>query len=134
GEISNPLVVVTARASLDRLMSPEQARSSNWKLGVGDEIQPDKLLLQLVAAGYEGVQVVAGPGEFARRGGIIDISPFGASGSAYRIELLGNEIESLREVDLGTQRSVDLLESVIIGPAHEVLPELPPGGPAALSA
>ncbi|MBI4212897.1 MAG: transcription-repair coupling factor, partial [Chloroflexi bacterium] len=130
----NPLVVVTARAAMDRLMSPEACKEANWRFKVGDGLQLDRLLGQLVRAGYESVPVVAGPGEFARRGGILDIAPFGARGTAYRMELVGNDIDSLREVDLGTQRSVDLLDSIVIGPAHEVLSELPAGGAAKLDA
>lgn len=122
----SPLVVVTARAATDRIMSPDECRGANWPLEVGAPLQLDRLLGQLVRIGYEAVQVVAGPGEFARRGGILDICPFGTDGSAFRVELEGNRIDSLRSVDLATQRSVEFMDRAIVGPAHEVLPDLRP--------
>lgn len=134
GKADPPLVVATARAVMDRLMTPEACRTSNWRLRVEDDLRVDDLLGRLVRVGYEPVQVVAGPGEFARRGGIIDICPFGAGASAFRIELEGRRIDSLREIDLATQRSVDFLQDVMLGPAHEVLPEPGPGALAELQA
>lgn len=127
-----PLVVVTARAAMDRLMTPEACRGAVWKIEVGATIQPDRVLGQLVRAGYEAVQVVAGPGEFARRGGILDICPFGVQATAFRVELEGNRVDSLRTIDLATQRSVELLDEAIIGSAHEVLPAPLPGAYEAL--
>src|SRR5438132_586438 len=75
-----------------------------------------------------------GPGEFARRGGIIDVFPCGAwldstdlghdRPLAFRIELWGNEIDSIRAFDPSTQRSTDKVERFAIGPAHEVSVQL----------
>src|SRR5438270_87884 len=69
---------------MDRIMPPEACRQTLWRLRVGDRIRPDQLIAEWVKAGYEPVSVVEGPGEFARRGGIIDIYPLGPqrSGSA----------------------------------------------------
>src|SRR6185369_13469030 len=100
-----PMVVVPARAVMDRIMPPDACRQTLWRLRVGDHIRPDQLIAEWVHAGYEPVSVVEGPGEFARRGGIVDIYPLGPqrSGSAaearhpaFRIELWGNDIDSLR--------------------------------------
>ncbi len=125
-----PLVVVTARAAMDRIMAADVCRGTLWKVRVGDRIRPDQLIREWVQAGYEPVSVVEGPGEFARRGGIIDIYPLGpqrggpvvdAPHPAFRIELWGNDVDSIRVLDPATQRSGEPVEQVLIGPAHEVL-------------
>ncbi len=143
-----PLIVVSARGAMDRIMAPATARAATWKLRVGERIRVDRVVGEWVRAGYEPVPVVQGPGEFARRGGIIDIYPCGMGGAglgtplgwapapraAYRIELWGNDIDSIRTFDPATQRSLDSVDEVVIGPAHEVLPELPENAEELLSA
>src|SRR5439155_3490714 len=134
-----PIVVVTARAAMDRIMSPDACRASTWRLAVGDRVRPEHIIGQWVRAGYEPVSVVERPGEFARRGGIIDVYPCGGGAptdpshsgayvppAAFRIELWGNEIDSIRAIDPASQRSIDPVREITIGPAHEVLPEVPP--------
>ncbi|MBM2810017.1 MAG: mfd [Chloroflexi bacterium] len=148
---SAPLIVVTARAAIDRLMSADQCRATTWRLRVGETIRPDQVIREWVRAGYEPVSVVEGPGEFARRGGIIDLFPACAvthgagatdyathgsrnSVSAYRIDLWGNQIESIRLLDAASQRSSESVDEILVGPAHEVLPDLPVGAESALAA
>jgi len=129
-----PLVVATARGAMDRLMSPVESGATTHRIRVGDRIRPEQMIGEWVQTGYEPAPVVEGPGEFARRGGIIDVFPVGfrASGqmmhSAFRIELYGNDVDSIRAFDPGTQRSTDSVEEILVGPAHEVLPVLPEGG------
>ncbi len=143
-----PLIVVTARGAMDRLMHPAACRAATWTLRVGERIRADKVIGEWVRAGYEPVPVVQGPGEFARRGGIIDIYPCGMSGAglgtplgwptapraAYRIELWGNDIDSIRTLDPATQRSLESVDKVVIGPAHEIMPDLPEHAESLLAA
>ncbi len=128
-----PLVVVTARAAMDRVMSPEECREASQRVRRGDHVRPEQLVAEWVRTGYEPVAVVQGPGEFARRGGILDVYPVGLHtgrpdlrGAAFRIEFFGNEVDSIRAVDVSTQRSTESVEEVVIGPAHEVLPTTAP--------
>ena len=123
---------------MDRVMAPADARERTRRIKVGDRIRPDELVSEWVRTGYEPVPVVQGPGEFARRGGIIDVFPVGfrppgqVAHSAFRIELWGNDVDSIRAFDPGTQRSTDPVNEIRVAPAHEVLPGLPAGGSEAL--
>jgi len=129
----SPLVVATARGAMDRVMSPAECIARTHRIRVGDRVRPEQMVGEWVQTGYEPVPVVQGPGEFARRGGIIDIFPVGfrspgeATHSAFRIELFGNDVDSIRAFDPATQRSTEAVEEILVGPAHEVLPILPEG-------
>jgi transcription-repair coupling factor (superfamily II helicase) len=135
-----PLVIVTARAAMDRLMDPEACRTSTWRIKVGDRIRSDQIIGEWVRVGYEPVAVVQSPGEFARRGGIIDIFPVGVAEDSslqvgpVRIDLWGNDVESIRSFDPATQRSTEAHDEIWVGPAHEVLAQLPSGGDEVLAA
>ena len=84
-------------------------------------IDPDHLAVRLVALGYESASLVSRVGEFSRRGGIIDIfSP--AHENPLRFELFGDAVESLREFDPESQRSLQSLATAVILPVKELLP------------
>ena len=85
-------------------------------------INLDQLLEAWVGFGYESVSTVLSPGEFSRRGGIVDVFP-PALPRPIRIEFFGDEVESLRSFDPASQRSLEPLEQVIITPATELLPK-----------
>ncbi len=70
--------------------------------------------------GYRRTDMISAPGEISVRGGIIDLYPL-TEGNPLRIELFDTEIDSLRYFSLESQRSLNMLESVIVGPAEEVL-------------
>jgi transcription-repair coupling factor (superfamily II helicase) len=140
-----PLLVVTSvRALLDRLMPPERLRAGTLELRVGARLRPERLLEALVALGYRRVELVEQPGQFARRGGIVDIYPASAPNEAgpaddeapfaLRVDFFGDEIDSLRRFDPATQRSVAAVEAYQLGAAHEVLPPLSAEAAAALRA
>ncbi len=86
------------------------------------EIDTDKLKKDLIQIGYERVGQVEGPGQFAIRGGIIDIFPL-TEENPVRIELWGEEVDSIRSFDVESQRSIENLERVRIYPAAELMPD-----------
>lgn len=83
-------------------------------------IDTDALKLKLSELGYENSGLVESPGQFGIRGGIIDIFPL-TEELPVRIELWGDEVDSLRSFDTETQRSVEKLEKVQIYPATEMI-------------
>src|SRR5699024_1605219 len=80
----------------------------------------EKLTKQLVSIGYQREQIVAKPGEFSVRGGIIDIYPL-TKKHPLRIELFDIEVDSIRSFDPETQRSIDQLEKIKIPPVTEAI-------------
>ncbi len=114
-------LVVPADALLHRLPPPEMLKQALLTLEIGQAIDREALLRRLVELGYHRGEVVEAPGQLAARGGIIDIYPLGAEGPV-RLELFGDEIESLRYFDPDTQRSVTAVRAITVGPAREVLP------------
>lgn len=117
-----PLTVIAAvDACLERLALPEVIENSVLSLKEGDEIDVVKFEKRLTDMGYERCDLVSAAGEFAVRGGIIDVYPFSME-NPVRIELFGEEIDSMRIFDEETQRSVDKTDKISIFPAKEILP------------
>jgi transcription-repair coupling factor (superfamily II helicase) len=115
-----PLVVASVRAAMDLVLEPESFRDSHRVVRRGQTLPPADLVTQWLRLGYEPSALVDAPGLFSRRGGILDVFPPG--GDPLRIELWGNEVDTIRIFDPATQRSTEQLESAAVGPAHEVLP------------
>jgi transcription-repair coupling factor (superfamily II helicase) len=90
-------------------------------LGVGEEMTPEILLEALEEGGYRREDPVTAPGQFARRGGIVDIFPSDRE-TPIRIELFGDTIESLRVFDPETQRTLAPVESVTALPLSDLFP------------
>src|SRR3712207_9130630 len=88
------------------------------ELDAGTEIELDATLERLVVLGYERVDRVSRHGEFAVRGGIVDVFP-STRRSPVRVEWWGDEVESVRAVSLATQRVVRELASVVVYAARE---------------
>ena len=84
------------------------------------QVEENRLAIQLVEMGYEKTAQVENPGQFSIRGGIVDIFDL-TEENPYRIELWGDEIESIRSFDVMSQRSVEKLSSVTIYPATEMI-------------
>ncbi len=114
-----PAIVVSTPAGLTSpLRSPDAFRARTFRLGVGDRLDRELLLEELAGAGYERVDTVAEVGDWSVRGGILDVfSP--ACPSPARIELFGDEIESIRLFDPTSQRSTTTLEEIRILPLAE---------------
>jgi transcription-repair coupling factor (superfamily II helicase) len=109
------VLVVPARALFQRLPRPDDFRSRIVKLQEGDELDLRLLLEQLVENGFTRTDLVGEAGEFAFRGGILDLFPPNTA-SAIRIELFGDTIDSLRWLDVESQRSEDEAGSVTVYP------------------
>lgn len=99
-------VITTFDALMNRMSAPEQFCAAVRRFSVGDEIDAEKLKRELVAMGYEREYQAGAPGQFAVRGGIIDIYPMTAE-QPYRMELWGDEIDSIRAFDAESQRSLE---------------------------
>jgi transcription-repair coupling factor (superfamily II helicase) len=120
-----PIVVASARALMQPTMPRRQFQMGTRVLRQGQLFDLEGALATWIGLGYQSVPVVEGPGEFSRRGGIIDVYPPAAS-VPLRIELFGDEIESLRHFDPATQRSQNLLTEAVMTPASEALPRFGP--------
>jgi transcription-repair coupling factor (superfamily II helicase) len=116
-----PVVVVSAVALSEKVPDPALRPKSFW-LRVGDLLDLDEVSVDLVAAGYERVDQVDDRGQFAIRGGILDVYP-ATSDHAVRVDLFDIEIESLREFSTFTQRSLAELTELEIAPAAELSAE-----------
>ena len=114
------VVVSSARALMQKTLPTKTFRMALRPLRVGSFIQLDDLIGRWVQSGYEPMQVVEEPGTFARRGGIVDIWPPNLP-YPVRIDLFGDEVETLRSFDPATQRSELQLQRVLIGPGSEAL-------------
>ncbi|MEA2129434.1 MAG: hypothetical protein QOJ85_2325, partial [Solirubrobacteraceae bacterium] len=116
-----PVVVVSAVALSEKVPDPE-LRPRSFTLRRGDLLDLDECMGQLVAAGYERVDQVSDRGQFAARGGLLDIYP-ATEDRAVRVDLFDIEIESLRWFSTFTQRSLGETEEVEIAPAAELAAE-----------
>lgn len=112
------LVVTSVEALSEQVPPPGQVEADTLALPVGTELPPEELVALLVAQGFERVEFVEQPGELALRGGILDVFPF-AGDFPVRLEFFGDEIDSIREFDPKTQRSVSRLTNVRIVPNLE---------------
>ncbi|MBQ1258430.1 MAG: hypothetical protein IIX93_14310, partial [Clostridia bacterium] len=118
GEVK--LLVVPADALMHRLMQKTRFMANVINVSEGECMEPMELIEKLVRAGYERVDIVDAKGQCALRGGILDVYPVGSQ-NAVRIEFFDDEVDSLRDFDVLTQRSVSRLKSVTMYPASEIL-------------
>ena len=114
------IAVTTISAALRRTMPKGDLLKSRVSLEVGGELDIDEFVEQLVRLGYDSTDVVDQHGEFSRRGGIIDVFASNED-NPLRIELFGDEIESIRHFDSATQRSIDKIQRALVLPAREVM-------------
>ncbi|MCW3041012.1 MAG: mfd, partial [Solirubrobacterales bacterium] len=116
-----PVIVVSAVALSEKIPDPA-LRPHGFTLKVGDLLDLDEVALELVAAGYERVDQVDDRGQFAIRGGILDVYP-ATEDRAIRVDLFDIEIESLRWFSTFTQRSLGEAQQVEVAPAAELAAE-----------
>ncbi|MBU6378067.1 MAG: transcription-repair coupling factor [Gammaproteobacteria bacterium] len=113
------LLLVTLDTLLQRLAPRQYVASRSFSLAVGERLALEAFRLRLTEAGYSSVSQVAGPGEYAMRGSLLDVYPMGAD-APLRIDLFDDEIEAIRRFDPQTQRSLEPLASVRLLPAREM--------------
>ena len=112
------VLVVAATTALYRLAPPEYLAAFTFFLKQGTQLDVDALRAQLALAGYQHVTQVVSPGEFSVRGGLIDLFPMG-SALPYRLDLFGDDIESIKTFDVDTQRTLYPVPDVRLLPARE---------------
>ena len=105
---------------MDHLLPLENLKRQCLRVGSGEALDVDKLKVSLTGMGYERVAQVDGMGQFSVRGGIIDIYPL-TEELPFRIELWGDEVDSIRTFDPESQRSVEQLDEALLYPATELV-------------
>ena len=113
------IVIVPVQTLLQRLAPVAHVVGGSFDYRIGARLDFDAEKRRLESAGYRHVPQVLDPGDFAVRGGLLDVYPMGTA-TPYRIELLDDEIDSIRSFDPETQRSADRVESVRLLPGREV--------------
>lgn len=114
------LLVTTVNAALQRTLTPFRIRQLVARLAPGERIDLDRLTALLAANGYSRSETVRDPGEFAVRGGLVDLFPAGEE-NALRLDFFGDEIESVRSFDPASQRSIARIDGFTLLPASETL-------------
>jgi transcription-repair coupling factor (superfamily II helicase) len=107
------MVVAPIRAVLQPVHGPGGTDLPALTILTGETVSPENLIREWVARGYTAATTVEEPGTFARRGGVLDVFPAGAP-RPVRIDLFGNEVESLRGFDPVTQRSSGTVDSLSV--------------------
>ena len=119
-ESSGGVVVTTIDGLMEHLLPLAWMKERSLTIGAEDVVEVGKLTHALAEMGYEKVAQVEGSGQFSVRGGIIDIFPL-TEELPVRIELWGDEVDSIRSFDPESQRSVEQLEEVVLYPATEIV-------------
>jgi transcription-repair coupling factor (superfamily II helicase) len=114
------LLVTTVNAATQRTLTPFRIRNLVARLEAGKRIDRDRLAAMLQANGYVRTDTVADAGEYAVRGGLLDLFPSGES-LALRLDFFGDEIESVRQFDPADQRTVGRVDGFTLLPASEAL-------------
>ena len=112
------VLFVPVATAMQRLAPPSFLMGRTFWLKTGQTLDLDRLRENLVEAGYAAVSNVVAAGEFAVRGGIVDLFPMGAD-LPYRIDLFDNEIDSIKTFDPDTQRTLAPVSEIRLLPAHE---------------
>ena len=120
-EKKNLIIVTTIEAIMQKLPSKEVLYKNTLEFKIGDICNLEEIKKKLVNLGYTRYDLIEGRGQFSVRGGIIDIAKDEKTG--IRIELWGDEIDSIRKFSISSQRSIDTLEKTKIYPAHEYVLE-----------
>ncbi len=117
----NLIIVTTIEAIMQRLPSKKSLYKNELKLKVGEIYNLEEIKKKLIALGYSRYELIEGRGQFSIRGGIVDIAVNDKTG--IRIEFWGDEIDSIRDFSISSQRSINNKEAVTIYPAHEYILE-----------
>src|SRR5713101_1340909 len=112
------VALVPAATALTRLAPPSFLAAHSFFLKAGEALDLGRLRAQLALAGYSHVTQVVAPGEYCVRGGLVDLFPMG-SALPYRLDLIDEEIESIRSFDPDSQRTVYKVPEIRLLPARE---------------
>lgn len=112
-------IIATPGAFLFPILTPERMRERILRLQVGREYHRDGMARSLVANSYSRADTITRPGEFALRGGLLDIYPLNEK-VPYRLDFFGDKIESIRSFDINTQRSLGSHLGITVLPADEM--------------
>ena len=115
------IIVTSVETIKQKIISKEALYKNTLNFKVGDRCDLEVLKQKLIDLGYQRFDLIDGRGEFSVRGGIIDIST--TENVGIRIELWGDEIDSIRHFNIISQRSIDNIEKIEIFPAHEYILE-----------
>ena len=113
------IVVVPVQTLLQRVAPMRYVVGNTFDVRVGQKLDLDAEKRRLESAGYRNVPQVFDPGDFAVRGGLLDVYPMGAH-EPYRVELFDDQIDSIRAFDPESQRSLDKVDAVQLLPGREV--------------
>ncbi len=117
-DLTQGVVLASVTTLLHRLPPRDYVSAHSFLLKTGDRIDIQRLREQLARANYHSVSQVMEAGEFAVRGGLVDLFPMG-SHRPYRLDLFGDRVESIREFDVATQRSEKSIDAIRLLPARE---------------
>ena len=117
---SPPIVVTSARALMTRTLPRRDFLKASKQIKVGQSLSLNGLLEEWLQIGYQPSDTVLEPGQFSHRGGLLDIWPQ-SEPSPVRLDFFGDEIDTIRRFDPGSQRTVDTLAAVLVTPAREYL-------------
>lgn len=116
------VIVTTLDGCMDPLLPLEKLKDLTMTIGTESVLETEAMKRRLVQMGYERTGQVELPGQFAVRGGILDIYPL-TEEYPVRIELWDDEVDSIRSFDVKSQRSMENLDEIILYPAAELCPE-----------
>ena len=117
-------IIACMDAALQYTISPDQLKQRMFTLQAGDQLEIGDLLAALVNCGYTREDQIEAPGQFSHRGGIVDF--FSPSADApVRVEFWGDEVDSLSNFDIESQRRTDAIPQVTLAPCVEVIPSKP---------
>ncbi|QGU96568.1 transcription-repair coupling factor [Clostridium bovifaecis] len=114
------IIVASIEALAATYISPKLYKDYTMNFSIGDTISLEDISERLVQGGYERVNIVEGKGEFSIRGGILDVYP-PISSMPYRIELFGDEVDSIRSFNTESQRSIEKFKEIEVFPAKEMI-------------
>ena len=121
-EKKDTTIIMSLEGGMDRLLPLQHIKERIITVDMNSEIKLKEFEATLIRLGYERQAQVEAPGEFAVRGGIIDIYPL-TEEVPYRIELWGDEIDSIRTFDVSSQKSIEQVDKLVIYPAAEIIPD-----------
>jgi transcription-repair coupling factor (superfamily II helicase) len=118
-KLERGVLVVPVQTLMQRLAPPKHVVGGNFDVRVGQRLDMDEEKRRLESAGYRHVPQVLDPGDFAVRGGLLDVYPMGAD-QPFRVELLDEDIDTIRLFDPESQRSLEKVDSIELLPGREL--------------